>query len=111
MSKKEPKIYTQKEWLNRGKELFGDDFMDWRFVCPVCGNIQTILDFKKINVEPNGVFYFSCIGRYIKDSDGDIFNGKEPCNYTSGGLLTLNDVFVIDPEGEKVPVFAFEGDE
>lgn len=32
---------TLKEWLDEGKERFGDDFTQWKFKCPACGHVNT----------------------------------------------------------------------
>ena len=33
--------YTLAEWRAKAAELFGDDFMKWKFVCPVCEHVAT----------------------------------------------------------------------
>ena len=78
---------------------------DIKFKCPICGGSQSINDFKKLDLkdeEIDGIFYFSCIGRW---NDGKNLDGKE-CNYTSGGLFKMNTVFVEHGE-EKTGVFDF----
>lgn len=92
---------TKDEWLAEGERLFGKDNKKWKFVCPLCGNIQSAEDFLAIGVDPDGKVHYSCIGRWT-DSDGTIFNGKSPCNYTCGGFFDLSEVKVGD-----TPVFDF----
>jgi hypothetical protein len=104
-------------WLARAEALFGKDKKNWKFKCPNCGHIQSVGDFVELNklgisdVEPDGVAYFSCIGRYdtrIKQP-GTIFKDKKgsPCNYTLGGLFCFAKTFVIDSEEKRHPVFEF----
>ena len=66
------KHITKKEWESEGEALFGDNMMDWKFVCPNCGNIQSPEDFKKFKykgAKPSDA-YFRCIGRLIDDYEG-----------------------------------------
>jgi len=104
-------IMTKEEWEARGTELFGENQMKWRFVCPSCGYVQSVEDFKElhdqgVDVQPSTA-YFSCIGRWNGHMDNDAFGGKSPCNYAGGGLLRINPVLVKDGEREH-QVFAFD---
>ena len=104
----EIKTTTKEEWLAKGKELFGEDVMKWRFVCPSCGHIQVVEDFKpyKDKGASPETAYFNCIGRYDGHEAVEICSGKSPCNYTSGGLFCLSPIRVVD--GEKtIKAFAF----
>lgn len=93
------KTLTLKEWKGKGKELFGtDDYKKWKFVCPMCKNIQTYEDFEGLTDEPESYFYFSCIGR-LKDGVG--------CDWSLGGLLQIHKTEVVSEEGKHVPVFEF----
>ncbi len=92
------------EWKAEVKKR--GDIKKLKFRCPVCGNYQSIKDFEKTEIEKDeieGGFYFSCIGRWT----GAGSMGEKPCNYTSGGLFVLNDLFVIDKDEKKIPVFDF----
>jgi len=103
---------THEEWKQRGRELFGDDPKEWRFVCPSCGHVQTFNDFLALDMVPEDVekyVGFSCIGRFDGHGDTDICSGKSPCNYTAGGLLNINPIKVIIGENHRY-VFAFEED-
>jgi hypothetical protein len=54
---------------------------NWAFVCPNCGGIQTIADFKNLDVDANTVT-FACIGRYDASRGCDhIITGDAP-NHT-----------------------------
>lgn len=100
---------TKAEWEAEGKELFGEDMLQWEFVCPSCKNVQKPEDFRKYKdrgATPNTAM-FNCIGRYDGHGDNDMCAGKQPCNYTSGGLLMINPVCVIDEEGKKHYIFDF----
>lgn len=116
------KIYmTAKEWNEEGERLFGEERINWKFVCPVCGFAQGFKDFAEAGIPTDkalGKVGFSCIGRYLpaeKMQEG-IFNMNKipgiPCNYTGGGLLTLNPMIITDEEQKQHNLFDFyRGDE
>lgn len=88
----------REEWEKQGEELFGKDIMKWRFVCPACGCVISVKDYRDAGA-PSGAIGFSCIGRYLnKCREAFGGNGKGPCNYAGGGLFGLNKVEV---DGEK----------
>ena len=113
--------YTLDEWRAKGKELFGEDIMNWKFVCPACNKISSGADFKEAcsEIEYEHNMYYHCIGRHNgKGVNGAEHTGEQPpefgCNWTAGGLLATlgkGDV-VVTPKGYEVNVFAFaEGEE
>jgi len=102
---------TLATWLAQGEALFGTEPLDWKFVCPCCGNVQTMREFKVLKVEDVQQAYSSCIGRF-DGVHGSVNMGTKPgpCNYAGFGLFGLNPVAVIHPEtGKQVDVFAFAG--
>lgn len=100
---------TKKEWFALGTDLYGDDYFQWKFICPSCGHVQTPEDFRpyKNNGATPDTARFSCIGRYDGHMDVSIFASPGPCNYTSGGLFPLAPVEVVDDD-KKHLVFAFK---
>jgi len=106
--------YTLAEWRAKGAALFGDNFMKWKFVCPVCGHVASVQDWKDAGA-PVTSAAFSCVGRWAgphpevhKGTFGpNGIPGKGPCNYAGGGLFGLNPVLVIDPDGVELRAFAF----
>lgn len=97
-------MQTVAEWQAEGERLFGEHGRDWKFVCPVCGTVQSGKDFKQhTNLSIEEIMTriaFSCIGRVV-DGIG--------CDYTTGGLLNLSPVKIVDPEsGDEHYRFAFE---
>ncbi len=102
---------TKDEWLDKGKELFGEDFTRWRFVCPGCGHVQAVEDFrqyKEKGADPNSATC-ECIGRYEDGKSWMNDNPKKnggPCDYAGYGLLGISPVTVIDGE-KKIRSFAF----
>ena len=98
--------YTLEEWRAKAAELFGTDFMKWKFVCPVCRHVASVQDWKDAGA-PEDAAAFSCIGRWAgvspRVAKGDIgpngIPGEGPCNYAGGGLFKLNPVTVVDPDG------------
>jgi hypothetical protein len=101
---------THDEWLAEGERRFGGDVRDWKFVCPVCGEVQSIRDFeektKLKREEIRTVIAFSCIGRWTEGPSNEMGSGKRPCNYAGGGLFRLNPV-AVEHEGQTLHVFAF----
>lgn len=102
----ETKSYMYEEWLAEGEALFGPDKMKWKFVCPSCGHIATVKDWRDAGA-PTGAVAFSCVGRFTgsKRQLGDKTGG--PCNYTGGGLFKLNPIEVVGSEDEIYTVFDF----
>lgn len=98
---------THDEWMTEAKRRFGDDAMQWRFVCPSCGHIASVKDWKDAGAT-EGEVAFSCIGRRLKADDAKTFGKKGgPCNYAGGGLFRLNPVLVQFGDGEPRQTFEF----
>lgn len=106
------KKYTYDEWVARGKKLFGGDIMEWAFVCPSCGHVQRVKDFKPVGGKPDHA-YSMCIGRFYPNpkrafgGDGKSWEkGEGPCDYTSGGLFNINPVAIVK-DGKEMSAFDF----
>lgn len=98
---------TKEEFKVEAIKRFGMDMMNWKFVCPVCGNIASVSDYKKAGA-PEGSVGFSCIGRWLPNSrrafgKNDENAPSKPCDYAGGGLFGLNPV---DVEGTHYFKFA-----
>jgi hypothetical protein len=96
-------------WLNEAVERFGKTHAAWKFVCPICGYVQSVSECKKAGMEP-GAIAFSCIGRW-KGAGAYDGTGGGPCNYAGGGLFRLNPVEVIRTGGGTTRVFEFAEEE
>ena len=101
---------TKEAWLTKGKELFGPDMTIWEFVCPGCGHIQKVEDFRQFKdrgASPDSA-YCECIGRYSggKSWANDKASKPGPCDYAGYGLLRISPVIVIDGDKE-IHCFAF----
>ena len=101
---------TKQEWEAKGKALFGEERMQWRFVCPGCGHIQTAEDFriyKDKGATPNSVTC-ECIGRYAGGKSWANESSKKPgpCDYAGYGLLNICPVAVVDG-GKTIYSFNF----
>ena len=92
------------EWADEAKRLFGDDPMDWRFECPVCGYRARVRDWKDVGAI-SGEAGFSCLGRHLPEEQRDPENGG-PCDYAGGGLFRLNPV-IVHCDGTTVEMFEF----
>jgi hypothetical protein len=110
------KIIPVTEWLARGRELFGEDPLQWRFKCPICGHVQTMADFKAIGQQAQSA-YRECIGRHLPKSqcatDLASVPGKDgkksPCDYATYGLFQIGDK--VTPEGQDKPITVFYFDD
>ena len=106
--------YTLAAWRAKAADLFGEDLMKWKFICPVCRHVASVQDWKDAGA-PVQSAAFSCVGRWSganpKTAKGDIgpngIEGKGPCNYAGGGLFQLNPVVVVDSDGVELKAFAF----
>lgn len=94
---------TEKEWRDKGNELFGGEQTNWRFQCPACGNVASIEMAKEKWPEVKGKGWnpsSECIGRYTD---------KVKCDWAAYGLFA-GPLFVKENGGEKsIPLFDFEG--
>lgn len=86
---------THEEWEKEAIEKFGKDPLGWKFVCPMCGHIASIQDWKDAGAS-EGEVAFSCVGRRTKDPAKAFGGGKKkgPCDYAGGGLFRVNPVHV-----------------
>lgn len=94
--------YTDDEWQAEGVKRFGEDRMTWRFVCPSCGHVASVQDYKDAGA-PSEAVAFSCVGRWLPNPS-EMCVKPGPCNYAGGGLFGLNPVEI---EGRESRVFAF----
>lgn len=92
---------TKAKWHAEGVRRFGDDEMKWRFVCPSCGHIASVQDWKDAGASSGQVAY-SCIGRNLPNPV-EMGVKPGPCNYAGGGLFKLNPM---DVDGEGYFAFA-----
>lgn len=93
------------EWRAEAVRLFGDNPMEWRFVCPSCGHVASIQDWKDAGAT-SGEAAYSCVGRRLEGSK-QMGEKPGPCNYAGGGLISLNPVIIKFKGGESSRVFAF----
>jgi len=91
---------TYEEWQAEGTRRFGEDRSKWKFICPSCGYVASVQDWKDANAS-EGAVAFSCIGRFL-DSDKEMgTKDGGPCNYAGGGLFALNPIKIVQEEGES----------
>lgn len=104
------KVMTQAKWMREGKRRFGEDFMDWKFQCPMCGHIASIREFKDAGSDNPNNAYQECIGRYLgkgSPKEGD----SSGCNWAAYGLFGIpNDkgiIVISDDDGTGTECFDF----
>ncbi len=98
---------TVEEWKAEGERRFGPDVMRWRFVCPACGHVASVQEWKAVGA-PEDVVAYSCVGRWAGADRVAFESGRGPCDYAGGGLFQINPVRIGDRESG---VFAFADDE
>lgn len=88
--------YTQAELMAEARARFGDDPLDFAFVCPSCDDVATIRDFK----EAGGPYLAGqgCIGRLLGALSGPPTRG---CDWAAFGLIGGPWQIVL-PGGKKV---------
>jgi hypothetical protein len=91
------------EWRAEAAQLFGDDPLEWRFVCPSCGHIAAVKDWKEAGA-PVEAAAFSCVGRWLPKAERAFQKNGGPCDYAGGGLFRLNPVKI---DGVDIGAFAF----
>lgn len=98
--------YTHAEWTAEAGRRFGADPMGWRFVCPSCGHVAAVREWRDAGA-PEGAVAFSCVGRWLNADGTRAFAGVGgPCNYAGGGFIGLNPV-AVDFDGREHRVFDF----
>ena len=89
----EPRTFASvEEWQAEGVRLFGEDRMRWAFMCPRCGIVSTVQDFKDAGAHIEAVAQ-DCIGRHRNDIG---------CDWAAYGLFDICMVHIV-----ARPVFAF----
>ncbi|WP_143694531.1 VVA0879 family protein [Variovorax sp. JS1663] len=102
-------VLSAEQWRAEASRLFGPDPLRWRFVCPSCGHVAAVEDWKNAGAKDTQAA-FSCVGRYIGADDSRTFRKEGgPCTYAGGGLIRLNPVAVRHEDGAITHVFAFAG--
>jgi hypothetical protein len=102
---KAPTEIPQDEWEAQAKSRFGADTMAWRFVCPSCGHVASVKDWKDAGAM-EGEVAFSCVGRRLENR-AEAFRKPGPCNYAGGGLFAINPVHVKLNTGGVIAMFDF----
>lgn len=98
--------YTHAEWRAEAIRRFGEDEMKWKFVCPSCGCVWSMQDWKDAGAKSSAVAS-QCVGRY-KESPNDIgHDDGVPCNYANFGLFCFDPVTVVMDNGKETTSFGF----
>lgn len=98
-------ILSRTEWITEAARRFGPDPLDWRFVCPSCGHVASVRDWKDAGA-PESAAAFSCVGRWTGRMGVSLWTKPGPCNYAGFGLFQINPV-AVDHDGVIHCVFAF----
>ena len=117
------KTMTIEEFATEAKARFGNNIVNWKFVCPMCGTVQSVLELSNAVVADGGTredtekyIGFSCIGRFTGQGDEGIaaknkgLPWDKGCNWTLGGLLRCHTLEVILADGTVRPTFELATD-
>ncbi len=99
------KRMTEAEWRKEGERRFGPDQAEWKFVCPACGHVAAVKDWKE-----QGAVAYSCVGRWQPDAK-NMGVRPGPCSYAGGGLFRLNPVEIVMDDGSSQCLFDFASEE
>jgi len=88
-------VRTQDELVAELQKRFGPDPMDWAFICPSCGDIATVADFKAALAEhpiasrPLASDHIGqiCIGRILGAPSRDEKYAGRGCDWAAFGLF------------------------
>lgn len=94
-------ILTKEQWHAHGVTLFGDDEMQWRFICPACNHVASVQDYKDAGA-PMSAVAVACVGRFMDHPRKAFGVGPGPCDYSGMGLIQISPVRV-----DGLPVFGF----
>lgn len=84
------------------------------FRCPACNTVQNAHDLFAAGVggtfgEVEKFLAYSCIGRWTNAGpatrESKPQEGKHGCDWTLGGLLRIQELIVVGPDGEEHPRF------
>lgn len=105
---------TQDELLAELKARFGDDPMNWAFVCPSCKDVATGQDFRTaldqagdVLVKASDRLGQECIGRTLGALDAkkqEDWKGRG-CDWVAYGLFHGPE-FAVTPEGKEIAHFS-----
>jgi len=100
--------YTKDEWTAEAIRRFGPEKWNWKFVCPGCGHVASMQDWKDAGASIRTVG-FSCVGRYLETGCRSWLHdkGPGPCDYTTGGLICISPVRVRFDDGTLQNYFDF----
>lgn len=91
---------TETQWRENGRSIFGNDRMDWRFICPMCNRIAGVQDFIDAgSPAPTSDVTQDCISIYLK--------GQWRCSFTTREMMPLHKTEVVMANGERHRVFEF----
>jgi len=99
--------YTQEEWKAEAQRRLGENFMNWKFKCPMCGHVASVRDFKNAGASDPNCAYTECIGRYTgkgAPQKGDS-SGCNWCSYGLFGIPNDNADTIILPDGKEIRIF------
>ena len=104
------KVMTQREWMEEGKRRFGEDFMNWKFQCPMCGHIASIREFRDAGADNPNSAYQECIGRYTGKGSPQK-DDSSGCNWAAYGFLGIPNgkgiIVISDDDGTGPDCFDF----
>lgn len=96
---------SYEEWRTNGEMLFGKDIEKWKFVCPSCKTVQTLLDWRRAGATKRQAgenIGLICIGNKSKKK-----GCKWKYNLPDDIFVSYHDLEVELPNGNIRPTFHF----
>lgn len=102
------KTMELKEWKETGKELYGEEPINWKWECPACGHVASAKEFDEFGEDPSRA-YQNCIGRVNGKGTSNGEDNGYGCNWAAYGLFgTLGKgINIVTEDGHEVEVFEF----
>jgi len=95
------RVLTQAELMAEAKAAFGDDWLDWAFRCPSCGDVASFRDFEEAGGEaaPCGQ---ECIGRHLGALSGPMSKWEgRGCDWAAYGLFAGPWQIILPADGDR----------
>lgn len=101
---------THDNWMKEARSRFGDDPMDFAFICPRCKRINKISEFKERGAKNADAAAVECIGRYagvlnVKSNEDFVGPGCDWVAYGLFGTMGFGRTIIIGDK--RVEVFDF----
>lgn len=96
-------VLGARDWITEGARRFGGNRDHWQFVCPSCGNVQSLASVMEHNPELDA----EQVARWICSECEGRHTPEHGCDWTLCGLFQIHKLQVLHVTGAVYPVFEF----